>query len=242
VNDTLVLCYHAVSDTFPADLSVRPQVLADQLGLLRRRGYRGVTFTEAVEGHDRGKRVAVTFDDAFASVQERAKPILDALGWPATVFAVSDFAAEGRPISWDGTGQWAATEHRDEMRSLDWQRLRALAAAGWEVGSHTVTHPRLTTLDDDALARELAGSREALEAAMEAPCPAVAYPYGDADARVVEAAGRAGYRTGAALPPTWTPDNALDWPRAGIYHGDDLRRFRLKVSPRVRRLRRVVGR
>ena len=62
------------------------------------------------------------------------------------------------------------------------------------------------------------------------------------DARVVAAAGRAGYRTGAALPPTWTADNPLDWPRAGIYHGDDLRRFKLKVSPGVRRVRRLVHR
>jgi peptidoglycan/xylan/chitin deacetylase (PgdA/CDA1 family) len=242
VGDTLVLCYHAVSETFPADLSVQPGALGDQLELLRRRGYQGVTFTEAVERGAQGRRVAVTFDDAFASVEALAKPILDSLGWPATVFAVSDFAAEGRPIAWEGTDQWAASEHADEMRSLDWSRLRALATEGWEIGSHTVTHPHLTRLDDAALARELAASREAVEAAMQTRCPAVAYPYGDADARVVAAAGLAGYRTGAALPATWTAEDPLAFPRAGIYHGDDLRRFRLKVSPAVRRVRRFMGR
>ena len=242
MHDTLVLCYHAVSETFPADLSVRPGALHDQLTILQRRGYRGVTFTEAVEGEHRGRRVAVTFDDAFASVESRAKPILDSLGWPGTVFAVTDFAAEGRPITWVGTDQWAASDHADEMRSLDWNRLRALAAAGWEVGSHTASHPHLTALDDAALEAELTGSREAVQAAMGNGCPSIAYPYGDADARVVAAAGRAGYRAGAALPPTWTADDPLDWPRAGIYHGDDLRRYKLKISPQVRRIRRALGR
>jgi peptidoglycan/xylan/chitin deacetylase (PgdA/CDA1 family) len=242
VGDIVVLCYHAVSETFPADLSVRPAALRDQLRLLQRRGYRGVTFTEAVMSPARGRRVAVTFDDAFASVEELGKPILDELGWPATVFAVSDFAHDGRPLSWQGTDQWAATEHAGEMRSLDWERLRALARDGWEIGSHTVTHPYLTTLDDAALERELSASREAVEAAMDTGCASIAYPYGDVDARVVEAARRAGYRAAAALPARWLTDGPLEFPRAGIYHGDDLRRFRLKVSPTVRRVRRTLAR
>jgi peptidoglycan/xylan/chitin deacetylase (PgdA/CDA1 family) len=240
--DTLVLCYHAVSETFPADLSVTPGALREQLGALQRRGYRGITFTEAVEGRPAGKRVAVTFDDAFASVEELGKPILDELGWPATVFAVAGFAATGKDLYWAGVDQWAATEHAPEMRSLDWSRLRALSDAGWEIGSHTTTHPHLTTLADADLDRELASSREAVEDALRTPCPSIAYPYGDTDARVVEATRRAGYRTAAALPHRWLKDTPLEFPRVGVYHGDDLRRFRLKVSPATRSLRRLTGR
>jgi peptidoglycan/xylan/chitin deacetylase (PgdA/CDA1 family) len=242
VPDTLVLCYHAVSETFPADLSVTPGALHDQLDWLHRRGYRGVTFTEAVETPSQGKRVAVTFDDAFASVEGLGKPVLDALGWPATVFAVSEFARGGRPITWQGTDQWAATEHAGEMRSLDWSRLRALATAGWEIGSHTATHPHLTTVDDTTLERELEDSREAVEEAMKTRCASIAYPYGDVDPRVVAATARAGYRTAAALPDVWIAEQPLEFPRAGIYHGDDLRRFRLKVSPWVRSARRALRR
>jgi peptidoglycan/xylan/chitin deacetylase (PgdA/CDA1 family) len=240
--DTLVLCYHAVSETFPATLSVTPDALHDQLHHLRTRGYRGVTFTEAAAKDQTGKRVAVTFDDAFASVEELGKPILDALGWPATIFAVSDFAADGRPIAWDGTDQWAATEHAPEMRSLDWTRLKALQDKGWEIGSHTATHPHLTRVDDETLDRELTSSRAAVQEALQIEDPSLAYPYGDVDARVVDAARRAGYTYAAALPARWTHESPLDYPRAGIYHGDDLRRFRLKASPWVRNLRRVLAR
>ena len=242
MGDTLVLCYHAVSETFPAPLSVRPWALRNQLEFLHRRGYRGVTFSEAVEASSRSKRVAVTFDDAFASVEELGRPILDDLGWPATVFAVSGFAAEGRLLSWPGADHWAATDHAHEMRSLDWARLRGLAGAGWEIGSHTVTHPQLTAIDDGSLARELAQSRHDVGAALGHDCTSLAYPYGDVDRRVVAAAEAAGYRTAAALPPRWLRNTPLEYPRAGIFHDDDLRRFRLKVSPGVRRVRRVVGR
>ena len=92
------------------------------------------------------------------------------------------------------------------------------------------------------LDRELVESREAVEAAMDLPCPSIAYPYGDVDPRVVAAAGRAGYATGAALPARWGQVGALEWPRVGIYHPDDLRRFRLKTSRTTRRAREALRR
>jgi peptidoglycan/xylan/chitin deacetylase (PgdA/CDA1 family) len=241
VPDTLALCYHALSHTWPADLSVTPEAFAEQLARLAKAGYRGVTFSEAVRRQARGKEVAVTFDDAFTSVVTHAKPVLDELGWPGTIYAVTDFAEGGRPLRWEGVSQWADGPHHDELESLDWDDLRALRDTGWEVGSHTGTHPRLTTLDDDELERELAGSRAAVETALGA-CESIAYPYGDVDLRVVEATARAGYTSGAALPARWGELGALEWPRVGVYHPDDLRRFRLKTSYRVRRARGLLGR
>jgi peptidoglycan/xylan/chitin deacetylase (PgdA/CDA1 family) len=240
-DDTLVLCYHALSETWPADLSVRPAAFAEQLEHLHARGYRGTTFEEAVLRPGRGRRVAVTFDDAFRSVATLARPVLDRLGWPATVFTVTRFAASGEPLSWDGISHWASTEHAPELAGLGWEALRDLRDAGWEVGSHTVTHPHLTRTDDATLARELTDSRTAVAGALGA-CSTLAYPYGDVDARVVAAARAAGYAAAAALPAAWHAPRELEHPRAGIYHPDDLRRFRLKVSPAVRRVRLALGR
>lgn len=242
MSDTLALCYHAVSPTWPADLSVRQDALEQQLRRLRRLGYRGVTFTEAVSGPARGKRVAVTFDDAFTSVRALARPVLDDLGWPATVYAVSDCAAAGRPAMWDGVDHWARTPHAAELATLDWTALRTLADAGWEVGSHTVSHPHLTRLDDEALAHELSASRAAVEAALGRPCPSLAYPYGDVDDRVVEAARAAGYATAALLPKRWPTAAPLAFPRAGVYHRDTLGRFQVKCSRLVRAARSRLGR
>jgi peptidoglycan/xylan/chitin deacetylase (PgdA/CDA1 family) len=241
VSDTLVLCYHAFSATWPADLSVTPQAFAEQVERLARAGYRGVTFDEAVRGKPRRKQVAVTFDDAFRSVVTHARPVLDRHGWPGTIFAVTDFAAGGTPVHWQGVDQWAGGPHDGERATLDWGALRELRDADWEVGSHTVTHPHLTELDDAALERELAGSRAAVEEAL-GDCASIAYPYGDVDPRVVEAAGRAGYATGAALPARWGDQSALEWPRVGVYHPDDMRRFRVKTSRLTRKGRSLLRR
>lgn len=239
--DTLVLCYHALSPAWPADLSVTPDAFAAQIEHLHGKGYRGVTFSEAVRRRARGREVAVTFDDAFASI-DLARPVLDAVGWPATVYAVSDFAATARSLEWEGVRQWAGTEHAHELASLGWDALRELAGLGWEIGSHTVTHPRLTMTDDEQLRRELEESRARVEEAMDAPCASIAYPYGDVDPRVVAATAEAGYSTAAALPARWNELGALEWPRVGVYHPDDLRRFRLKTARPVRRLRGLLRR
>ena len=241
--DTLVLCYHAVSPGWPADLSVTPDAFAAQLEELHRRGYGGITFTEAVETRSRARRVAVTFDDAFASVVTLARPVLDALAWPATIYAVTGFAdAGGEPLAWDGIDHWRHTSDAAELASLGWPALAALRDAGWEVGSHTVTQPRLTGLAEDRLQCELTDSRAAVAAALGTDCPSIAYPYGDVDARVVAAARRAGYRTGAALPARWHAPRPLEHPRVGVYHPDDLRRFRVKTAPAVRATRQALKR
>lgn len=242
MSDTVVLCYHALSAGWPADLAVTPAAFTQQLRILDEAGYRGVTFSEAVLGRPIGKRVAVTFDDAFESVACIARPALDALGWPGTVYTVTRFAEDGAPLEWPGVEQWLRTEHAIELTGLGWPALRELADAGWEVGSHTVSHPRLTRIDDEALAGELSESRSAVEAALAAPCPSIAYPYGDVDARVVAAAGRAGYRTAGTLPRRWHRTEALHYPRVGVYHPDTLQRFRVKTARITREARGLLKR
>ena len=216
-----------------------PAALEAQVTRMLADGYEGVTFTDAVRPRG-GRRVAVTFDDAFATVLELGKPILDRLGIPATVFAVSDFAEAGRPLLWDGIDHWKGGPFDHELRSLDWAQLRSLADDGWEVGSHTCDHPRLTRCDDAELDRQLRESREAVARGMGRPCTSIAYPYGDTDDRVAAAAGRAGYEAGAALPARWHACQPLCWPRVGVYHGDDSRRFMLKTSRAVRTVRGLV--
>jgi len=232
----LVLCYHAVSERWPADLSVTPAALEEQLALLAKRGYRGVTFSEAVARRE-ARTVAVTFDDAYRSVLLLGKPILARQGWPGTVFVPTDFAGSERPMAWPGIDRWLGGEHEHELLPLSWEELGGLAADGWEVGSHTCSHPRLTQVDDAALERELRVSREVCTEHLGRTCESIAYPYGDHDERVVEAAGRAGYSAAGTLPSRVEAGDALRFPRVGVYYGDSMLRFRAKVSPLVQGLR-----
>ncbi len=237
MNDSLVLCYHAVSPTWTAALSVTQDALERQLRALVARGWTGATFSAAVHDPPFPRTLAITFDDAFASVIVHAHPVLAALKLPGTVFAPTRFISSGGPLSWPGISHWSETPAAAELACMSWEQLGELVESGWEIGSHTSTHPRLTTLDDPSLKDELESSRDAVARHLEVPCTTVAYPYGDVDQRVAEAARTAGYRAGAALSSRLERKDVLRFPRVGIYHGDHSWRFRLKMSPTVRRVR-----
>jgi peptidoglycan/xylan/chitin deacetylase (PgdA/CDA1 family) len=120
---------------------------------------------------------------------------------------------------------------------MSWDDLRALVADGWEVGSHTCTHPRLPGLDDRALRRELGESRRECEEQLGVRCETLAYPYGAVDVRVCRFTAEAGYSAAASLSSSLRLAGPYRWPRVGVYHRDRPWRFRLKVNLGVRRLR-----
>lgn len=200
-------------------------------------GYRGATFLEAVTGPPAQKAVAVTFDDAYRSIMELAFPILSRWGLPGTVFVPTDFAGTDIPMAWAGNDRWLHGPYESEMLCMSWEELGQLADAGWEIGSHTKSHPRLTELDDATLAAELSGSREECERRLERPCRSMAHPYGHPDERVLEATREAGYVAAADLPDRFNRATPFMCPRVGVYHRDADRRFRLKVARATRRLR-----
>jgi peptidoglycan/xylan/chitin deacetylase (PgdA/CDA1 family) len=237
VKISLVLCYHAVSPTWTAALSVTQGALERQLTALSRRGWTAVTFCEAALAPPSSRTLAVTFDDAFLSVATLARPVLDSLGMPATVFAPSAFMAQRQTLAWSGIDHWQQTPHAGELESMSWRDLGELAEGGWEIGSHTRTHPYLTQLDDDALAAELEESRREICTELGHPCATIAYPYGNVDVRVANAAQRAGYLAGAGLGRRLVALGPYRFPRIGVYHDDPGWRFRLKTSATARRLR-----
>jgi peptidoglycan/xylan/chitin deacetylase (PgdA/CDA1 family) len=228
--DRLTLCYHAVSETWEADLAVTPGNLRRQLNLLLRLGYRGTTFSDCVLKPQSARVFAVTFDDGFRSVVEIGFPIMEELGVPGTVFIPTLFPASGGGIAWAGMEPWLHERHRHELRSMSWSDARGLAEAGWEVGSHTVSHARLPDADEESLRRELLESRLECERQIGVACHALAYPYGAHDRRVRAAAGRAGYLAAATLAPgAGHRPSSLAWPRVGVYRKDAPLRFGVKV-------------
>jgi peptidoglycan/xylan/chitin deacetylase (PgdA/CDA1 family) len=234
--DVLVLCYHGVGEHWPTDFCARPEELKRQLAMLMSLGYRGATFHDAVTSPPAERTLAVTFDDAYRSVYEQALPILSQFGLPATVFVPTDRVETGTPMVWPGVDVWLGSSYERELVGMSWHELRELADAGWEIGSHTRTHPYLTQLDDATLADELVVSRETCEQRLQQPCSSLAYPYGDYDDRVVAAAEEAGYRLACTADQLNAPES-LRWPRVVVYRRDSGHRFRLKTSPAARKLR-----
>lgn len=242
-DDTLILCYHAVSRRWPADLSVTPADFAAQLERKLEAGYEPLTLTRSQERQRPRRALVVSFDDGYLSTLTEAAPILERLGIPGTLFVPTDYMGTAEPMAWPGIERWRDGPHREELLPLDWAQLSTLAERGWEIGSHTCSHPHLTTLADESLAHELRDSRAKVEAELGRPCKTIAYPYGDVDDRVAAAARAAGYRLGVGLPARWrNDDDPLQLPRVGIYNGQSAAKLGLKTSPLVRRARLLARR
>jgi len=183
----LVLTYHAI-DEEPSLISTPPALFRRQMDTLAECGIRGISLAEAFRARgDTGRfpanAVALTFDDGYLSVLQQALPALHAHGFGATAFVVSGLVGMSR--------REVRAVNPDVGRDmLGWDQMAELAAAGFEIGSHSVTHPDLRRLDEASLERELAHSRADLRQRLGAPVDALAYPYGRFDRKVHDAAAR----------------------------------------------------
>ncbi|MGH2996578.1 MAG: polysaccharide deacetylase family protein [Gaiellaceae bacterium] len=194
----LVLAYHGVDtvddDADPRRLVVSPRHLEEQVRLLLRMRFRVVTAGELADGR-RGRVAVLTFDDGWLNWLTVALPLLQRLGVRATFFVCPGWLGGQHP----GLGGPAG-------RLLGEDGVRALHEAGMEIGSHSLSHPDLRRLDDDALRAELEDSKSAIERLTGSDCRTFAYPYGFWDDRVASAAGEAGYALAFGwLPGRWRP-------------------------------------
>jgi peptidoglycan/xylan/chitin deacetylase (PgdA/CDA1 family) len=130
-------------------------------------------------GYTADRTVAITFDDGYLDNLRVAAPLLIRLGLPFTVFVTSSFVAQQRP-------GFLARSDLFELASLP----------GVTIGAHGANHVPLTRCSDLELQAELTTSKRYLEEAIGREVGAIAYPYGEVDRRVRDAAVRAGYRTG----------------------------------------------
>jgi peptidoglycan/xylan/chitin deacetylase (PgdA/CDA1 family) len=213
---------------------VTPQSLDAQLSHFIDRGYRGATLRDALTSPRDARTLVVTFDDAFRSILTLAFPILDRLGLTGTVYVPTAYPDSDRPMAWDGFDQWVGTPYEHELACMSWDELRTLDASGWEIASHTDSHPRLTTLDDVSLARELRVSREKCEAEIDRPCYSFAYPYSDYDSRVVEATREAGYLLAVTVALGSATPLPLQWPRVVVGREDTPLRLQFRAWRRAR--------
>jgi peptidoglycan/xylan/chitin deacetylase (PgdA/CDA1 family) len=176
----------------PYQLTVSPQRFAAQLGWLHRRGLRGVSMRELVRAYEQGATdglVGLTFDDGYADFPRQVLPMLQAYGFSASLYVVA-----GRM---GGHNVWDADAPRKPLMTAD--QVRQLAYVGVEVGSHGLSHCRMTGLSEEELAIETRRSREALESVVQAPVTGFCYPYGAVDAAAERAVDTAGYDYGAGI-------------------------------------------
>ncbi|HMN75634.1 MAG TPA: polysaccharide deacetylase family protein [Burkholderiaceae bacterium] len=191
-----VLMYHRVGEArnkWEARYAISPKAFAAHMQALQRKGFRAFPIDALVAWLEGGSALPagaflITFDDGFRGVRDHALPVLEQLGWPFTVFLVSDLI--GQDDAWTRAQNPAGVTYPllDADEILDMQRR------GVSFHSHTRSHASLPALDDAALADQLAGSRAQLSQLLGHDVPYLAYPFGHLDERVEAATHAAGYR------------------------------------------------
>ena len=192
-----ILCYHKIEPRLELGVTrLSPRRFARQIERLARAGWRTISLADAA-ACARGERVAgerelvITFDDGYRGLRAHAFPVLEAHGFMATCFVITEYA--GRLNRWDVAYGGRRFAH------LAWRDMRRWQARGISFESHTATHPRLTWLNELEVARELSASRNAIERALGTTPAAISYPFGAQGPRERMLATRAGYSCGVGL-------------------------------------------
>lgn len=141
--------------------------------------------------------IAVTFDDGFQSILENALPAMHKLRIPVTVFVPTGFLGM-RP----GWIRKPDQENYEEM-VLTEDQLKSLAVEGVLIGSHCVTHPKVTLLQPEMARKELIESKGKLESILGRRVTLFSFPYNDFNERVIDLAKQAGYSRTFGNVPTY---------------------------------------
>jgi peptidoglycan/xylan/chitin deacetylase (PgdA/CDA1 family) len=187
-----VLMYHSVPATAPVtpdEHAVPVAELEEQLGMLTEQGWRLTGLTEALElrrADVAARVIGVTFDDGFLDFRN-AFDVLVRLGARATMYVpTGDVGLRGPAAAGKGA-------------RLSWSELADVAAAGVEIGSHSVNHRMMDVLSAPELEAEIVGSKHAIEDNLGSPVHSFCYPHGYAGRRVERAVAAAGYSNGCIV-------------------------------------------
>jgi peptidoglycan/xylan/chitin deacetylase (PgdA/CDA1 family) len=225
---SVILGFHGIGrSSLRQDLSllqVRPSRFRAQIELLLDAGFTFVTVAELARlGAGREPPpgfAAISFDDGMRNNLTTALPILQEYGISATVYVTIGFIA--------GVSPWVGPRSDNRMMSED--ELRELAAASWELGAHTMTHPDLSTLNYEACRDEIETSKSALERIAGVEVVTFAYPFGRYGPAAVEATRASGF-IAAVAAGTGGPD-PFKLTRAMIGRLDPIPLVLLKLADR----------
>src|SRR5205823_4653504 len=180
---------------------------------LVQKGFRTVSLHDLVESRRTRTplpegAVILTFDDGKSDALQVVLPSLRKRGMHATFFIITGLVGQPGYLSWDG--------------------VRALAAAGMEIGSHTVSHPRFPDLSEQAVRDELVQSKSELEAHLGAPVEFFAWPFNACRRYLRKAVTEAGYR-GAVAGAVHGGSHMLQLERIPVKHDTALEEFQRAV-------------
>ena len=185
-----VLMYHELKPTPLNEFDTTPEAFASQLDWLKDNGYNTLSLEEFISYTQKGeafpeKSVMITFDDGYCGIYDYAFPALKKRGMKATFF-----------ITASTVGGVEGTKYPH----ITYAQLAEMANDGnMSIGSHTISHFRMTDLTNDALKIEAEKSKQILENFTGIKIRAIAYPEGYYNGEVIDVVKEAGYEIAFAV-------------------------------------------
>jgi len=210
-----ILMYHKIGDEKGNDAVISPARFAEHMEFLHRHGFRTLSLAE-LDAYLAGRTelparpVVITFDDGYRDAYEIALPALKRYGFKAVFFVVA----------------------ADDSRHLTWDELRAMRAAGMEIGSHSYTHRDLGEMAPAEQAAEIARSKELLDRNLGQDTWFFCYPNGSYGGETLRLLKAKGFRLAVTIEPGWAKrgDNPLVLRRVWMGNQVDLRNFELRLT------------
>jgi len=215
--------YHAISDR-NSPWSITLHQFTQQLDLLQAYGWTSVCAHQLSHSIDKlpQKTVVITFDDGYAN-NFSAFEALTQRNMLASWFVVTNDL--GKFSSWSDADAASA-------KLLDPKQLQEMQAEGMEIGSHTLSHCRLTQASNNQVKLELCQSRHYLSELLDHSIISFAYPYGLYNSEILSAIKSAGYQVAFTTNSGFgfVNNNPLEVRRVSIMNNDTLSTFARKLA------------
>ncbi len=190
----IFMYHHIKNNTQPNNavevgLDVAPRMFESHLQVLKSFGYTSLTMKGLTENKDfKPRYVALTFDDGYDDIYTEAFPLLEKYGMIGTVFLITDNIGKPGYLTQD--------------------QIKEMIAAGFEFGSHTITHPNLANANVANLKIQLKQSKYVMERLFDIKVVSFCYPSGKFNDQVVSIVKEAGYTNATTTVEGYTNSNS----------------------------------
>ncbi|MCX8082109.1 MAG: polysaccharide deacetylase family protein [bacterium] len=210
----MILAYHRINPYYKNDaLTVSPENFQKQIEYLLQKGLKPL----------------ITLDDGYADNLWYAIPLLDKFNIKPLIFLT---------VNYIGTNNiFPRYKDLERDRFLNWAEVRQMSDNSTIVGSHSLSHPHLTLLDEKSLWEELSFSKKIIEDKTGKEVLYFCYPYGDLNEKVIEKVKEAGYKGAFVTPPKGKKIKNTNYTliRTGIYGHNNFMIFKLKIWKTIQR-------
>lgn len=220
----IILCYHGVTGNPTrnpddrAGMHIVARRFEQQLDYLQRH-YTVISLRDYLDNLRGNAKLPtnaliITFDDGYRNFYSMVAPRTLERQLPTALFLTTSKISDNGSLD-------PVWKPEDDRQYLSWQEVRALKEQGVEIGSHTCSHPRLTTVSPSEADAELRRSHEAISKHVHAQQVPFAYPYGDYSSGIADLVRSAGYTCGLTTDAGVNEPNADRFTLRRVLIGDD---------------------